>query len=75
MLWEDDVWYLELAFPPPSVDDAYKVITTTLGGPTTRWQMMRHWNVLNPGDHDYGLIVDFLAGRAAGQAWAVRRLA
>lgn len=55
MLWEDDVWYLELAFPPPSVDDAYKVITTTLGGPTTRWQMMRHWNVLNPGDHDYGM--------------------
>ncbi|MEZ4698716.1 MAG: alkaline phosphatase D family protein [Rhodothermales bacterium] len=55
MLWEDDVWYLELMFPPPSADDAYKVITTTLAGPTTRWQMMRHWNVVNPGDHDYGM--------------------
>ncbi len=55
MLWEDDVWYLELLFPPPSTDDAYKIITTTLGGPTTRWQMMRHWNVLNPGDHDHGM--------------------
>jgi hypothetical protein len=55
MVWEDDVWYLELIFPPPSVDDAYKVITTTLGGPATRWQMMRHWNVINPGDHDYGM--------------------
>lgn len=55
MLWEDDVWYLELIFAPPSTDDAYKVITTTLGGPTTRWQMMRHWNVLNPGDHDHGM--------------------
>ncbi len=55
MLWEDDVWYLELMFPPPSTDDAYKVITTTIAGPTTRWQMMRHWNVVNPGDHDYGM--------------------
>lgn len=55
MLWEDDVWYLELIFAPPSTDDAYKVITTTLGGPTTRWQMMRHWNVINPGDHDHGM--------------------
>ena len=55
MMWEDDVWYLELVFPPPSTDDAYKVITTTLGGPATRWQMMRHWNVINPGDHDYGM--------------------
>lgn len=55
LLWEDDVWYMELAFPPPSVDDAYKLINITLGGPTTRWQMMRHWNVLNPGDHDYGM--------------------
>lgn len=55
MLWEDDVWYLELNFPPPSEDDAYKVILSTLAGPTTRWQMMRHWNVINPGDHDYGM--------------------
>lgn len=55
MLWEDDVWYLELMFPPPSTDDAYKVITTTIAGPTSRWQMMRHWNVLNPGDHDFGM--------------------
>ena len=55
MLWEDDVWYLELMFPPPSTDDAYKVITTTIAGPTTRWQMMRHWNIVNPGDHDFGM--------------------
>lgn len=53
--WEDDVWYLELLLCPPSTDDAYKIITTTIAGPTTRWQMMRHWNVVNPGDHDYGM--------------------
>ena len=55
MVWEDDIWYLELVLYPPSTDDAYKIITTTLAGPTTRWQMMRHWNVLNPGDHDHGM--------------------
>ncbi|KAA3615184.1 MAG: hypothetical protein DWQ01_00230 [Planctomycetota bacterium] len=55
MVWEDDIWYLELLLYPPSPDDAYKIITTTLAGPATRWQMMRHWNVLNPGDHDYGM--------------------
>ena len=55
MLWEDDVWYLELVLYTTSTDDAYKIITTTLAGPTTRWQMMRHWNVLNPGDHDHGM--------------------
>jgi len=55
MLWEDDIWYLELVLYPPSTDDAYKVITNTIAGPTTRWQMMRHWNVLNPGDHDHGM--------------------
>lgn len=55
MLWEDDVWYLELVLFTPSTDDAYKIITTTLAGPTTRWQMMRHWNILNPGDHDHGM--------------------
>jgi len=55
LLWEDDVWYLELLFYPSSLEDAYKVITTTIAGPTTRWKMMRHWNVINPGDHDYGM--------------------
>ena len=55
MLWEDDVWYLELVLYPPSTDDAYKIITETLAGTTTRWQMMRHWNVINPGDHDHGM--------------------
>lgn len=55
MVWEDDVWYLELVLYPPSTDDAYKIITTTIAGPTTRWQMMRHWNVINPGDHDHGM--------------------
>ncbi len=53
--WDDDVWYLELLFPPPSTDDAYKIITLTIAEPTTRWLMMRHWNILNPGDHDYGM--------------------
>ncbi len=55
MVWEDDVWYMELVLYPPSTDDAYKVVTTTICGPTSRWQMMRHWNVINPGDHDYGM--------------------
>ena len=55
MAWDDDVWYLELLFHPPSTDDAYRVITTTIGGPTTRWQFMRHWNLINPGDHDFGM--------------------
>lgn len=55
MLWEDDVWYMELVMYPPSTDDAYKIITWSICGPTSRWQMMRHWNVLNPGDHDYGM--------------------
>ena len=55
MVWEDDVWYMELVMYPPSTDDAYKVVTTTICGPTSRWQMMRHWNVINPGDHDYGM--------------------
>lgn len=55
MCWEDDVWYLELVLYPPSTDDAYRMIAATICGPTTRWQMMRHWNVINPGDHDYGM--------------------
>jgi hypothetical protein len=53
--WEDDVWYLEVPFAPTSIDDAYKIINLTIGNPTTRWQMMRHWNTINPGDHDYGM--------------------
>lgn len=55
MVWEDDVWYMELLIYPPSTDDAYKIVTTTIAGPTSRWQFMRHWNVLNPGDHDHGM--------------------
>ncbi len=55
MMWGDDVWYMELLLYPPSADDAYKIVTTTLCGPTARWQMMRHWNTINPGDHDYGM--------------------
>jgi len=55
MMWEDDVWYMELLLYPPSPDDAYKIVTTTICGPTSRWQMMRHWNTINPGDHDYGM--------------------
>ena len=55
MCWEDDVWYLELVLYPPSTDDAYKTIVASICGPTTRWQMMRHWNIINPGDHDYGM--------------------
>lgn len=53
--WEDDVWYLELIQAPPSTDDAYKMIALSIANPTSRWQMMRHWNVINPGDHDYGM--------------------
>lgn len=55
MVWEDDVWYMELLIYPPSTDDAWKIVNTTISGPTSRWQMMRHWNVINPGDHDYGM--------------------
>jgi hypothetical protein len=55
MLWEDDIWYLELLLYPASTDDAYQIIMTTIANETTRWQMMRHWNVLNPGDHDHGM--------------------
>lgn len=55
MLWEDDVWYLELLLYTTSTDDAYQIIFTTLANPATRWQMMRHWNVINPGDHDHGM--------------------
>ena len=53
--WEDDVWYLELIHAPPSTDDAFKIITLSIANPTSRWQMMRHWNIINPGDHDYGM--------------------
>lgn len=55
LIWEDDVWYLELLLAPPSCEDAYKTIMLTLANPTGRWIMMRHWNVLNPGDHDHGV--------------------
>ena len=55
MVWEDDIWYLELLLYTTSVDDAYLQIMTALAGPTSRWQMMQHWNTLNPGDHDYGM--------------------
>lgn len=55
MVWEDDVWYMELVLYPPSTDDAYNVVAQSICGPTSRWQMMRHWNVINPGDHDYGM--------------------
>ncbi len=55
MVWEDDVWYMELSLYPPSTDDAYKVIKNSICGPASRWQCMRHWNVINPGDHDYGM--------------------
>jgi len=55
MVWEDDVWYMELVLYPPSTDDAYKVVKNSICGPTSRWQCMRHWNIINPGDHDYGM--------------------
>ncbi|MBH54644.1 MAG: hypothetical protein CMI18_09895 [Opitutaceae bacterium] len=53
--WEDDVWYLELIQAPPSTDDAYKMVTLSIANQTSRWKMMRHWNIINPGDHDYGM--------------------
>jgi hypothetical protein len=55
MVWEDDVWYMELVLYPPSTDDAYKNVIASICGPTSRWQMMQHWNIINPGDHDYGM--------------------
>ena len=55
LLWEDDIWYLESVLFPASTADAYKIIELTIANPTSRWMMMRHWNVLNPGDHDYGM--------------------
>ena len=55
MVWEDDVWYMELVLYPPSTDDAYRIVTQSICGPTSRWQLMCHWNVINPGDHDYGM--------------------
>lgn len=55
MLWDDDIWYMELLQYPASTDDAFKVVTLSIAGPTSRWQMMRHWNVLNGGDHDFGM--------------------
>ena len=54
MLWDDDIWYTEFLQYPPSVDDVYKNIEITGFGPTGRWKMMRHWNIMNPGDHDHG---------------------
>ena len=55
IIWEDGIWQLASILPPPTTNDAYKIINTTLAGPTSRWQMMRHWNVLNPGDSEYGM--------------------
>ena len=55
MLWDDDIWYMELAQYPANTDDAFKIVTLSICGPATRWQMMRHWNVLNGGDHDFGM--------------------
>jgi hypothetical protein len=53
MVLEDKVWYMKLVLYPPSTDDAYKIIAHSILGPTSRWQMVRHWNVINPGDHEY----------------------
>lgn len=55
LLWEDDIWYLEIPIFPPTVRDVYRTIGLTLGGRVQWRQMMRHWNVLNPGDHDFGM--------------------
>ena len=55
MLWEDGIWQLASLSPPSTKADAYKIICTSIAGPTTRWQMMRHWNVLNPGGAEYGM--------------------
>lgn len=55
MLWEDGIWQLASISPPSTKSDAYKIICTTIAGPTSRWQMMRHWNILNPGGAEYGM--------------------
>ena len=55
ILWEDGIWQMASISPPSSKADAYKIITTSIAGPTSRWQMMRHWNILNPGGSEYGM--------------------
>ncbi|MCZ6515650.1 MAG: twin-arginine translocation signal domain-containing protein, partial [Acidobacteria bacterium] len=55
LLWEDDIWYLEIPIFPANIADVYRIIGLTLGGKLQRRMMMRHWNVLNPGDHDFGM--------------------
>ena len=55
LLWEDDIWYLELPIFTPTLADVYRTIGLTLGGQVQRRMMMRHWNVLDPGDHDFGM--------------------
>ena len=55
ILWEDGIWQLASISPPPTKADAYKIICTTIAGPTNRWQMMRHWNILNPGGSEMGM--------------------
>ena len=55
LLWEDDIWYLEIPIFPHTLADVYRLIGLTLGGKVQRRMMMRHWNVLDPGDHDFGM--------------------
>ena len=55
LLWEDGIWQLASISPPSTTSDAYKIICTTIAGPTSRWQMMRHWNIMNPGGAEYGM--------------------
>ena len=69
LIWEDDIWYLEIPVSPPSTRDAYKRVMLTIAGRVQRRMMMQNWNVLSPGDHDFGM--DDFRGT---EQWAVRNL-
>ena len=40
---------------PPSPRDVYRRVALTVCGRRQRRMMMRHWNILDPGDHDFGV--------------------
>ncbi len=65
LVWDANIWYLPEEQAAGHLEDAYTVIATTLAGPTTRWQMMRHWNILNPGLGELGSPAPADAGVAA----------
>ena len=55
LLWDDDIWYLELVTFPPSTDDVQNYYNYSWWAYHKMEDDMRHWNVLNSGDHDNGI--------------------